>query len=786
VTATDVRPEAGSGPVRGRPAPPAPPPPPEAELLVVAEVALASVTVAAVLALGHLFADGSFLAPVLAFALLGHGLAALCRRLDASSATTTAAGVAGLVLGVSWYLLPETTAFGLPTMASLTAAGEHLTAALEAFREASVPAPVVPGFVLAGVVGVWLIAFTADTAAFRARAPVEAAVPGATLFVFGAALAEGPLAATVPFLLALLAHWLASRALQQAALPTWLAGDARAGSRALLRAGAGLAVLSVAVAVLLAPGLPGVDADAAISWRGGDRDGSGSRVTVSPLVDIRTRIVDQADVEVFTVASDQRSYWRLTSLETFDGRIWSSSGQYRPARGALEPAVPAEMAHATTTTQEFRVGDLASIWLPAAFEPVAVDGATARYDGDSGSLLTEEETVSGLEYRVTSRIKDLEAAPLTAAPNVAPSELRDTYTALPEGFSLSVQQLAAEVAGDPNLGQYERALRLQEHFRDGSFTYDIEVEPGHGGDALERFLFETRRGYCEQYAGAYAAMARAVGLPARVAVGFTPGELEDDGRFHVRGLHGHAWPEVFLAGYGWVAFEPTPGRGIPGAEPYTGVPEQQASAEEAAGATTVPPTTAPPAGPAGGAPTTLPDLFPELGGGGVPADDGSLLARAARPLLVVAGVAVAVPLLWAAVVALAVGWRRARRRAAAETTGQRIGAAWAEVVEELARAGTPRHPWETPVEFARRAGESGPADAALLGRLARAATAAEYGVGALSEEEATAAVTAAATVERSVRADLDARGRVRRALDPRPLLAPRPARRSVREEAVSA
>src|SRR5207253_3253245 len=77
------------------------------------------------------------------------------------------------------------------------------------------------------------------------------------------------------------------------------------------------------------------------------------------------------------------------------------------------------------------------------------------------------------------------------------------------------------------------------------------------------------------FAGTFAAMARAIGLPSRVAVGFTPGVLEADGLWHITGRQAHAWPEVFVAGYGWVAFEPTPGRGAPGAEAYTGVPAQQ-------------------------------------------------------------------------------------------------------------------------------------------------------------------------------------------------------------------
>ena len=116
-------------------------------------------------------------------------------------------------------------------------------------------------------------------------------------------------------------------------------------------------------------------------------------------------------------------------------------------------------------------------------------------------------------------------------------------------------------------------VALQDWFRT-EFTYSTDVPDGHGNSAIESFL-ENRVGYCEQFAGTFAAMARSLGIPARVAVGFTQGEQQDDGTYVVLGRNAHAWPEVWFDGYGWVPFEPTPGRGMPGAEAYTGVPPQQ-------------------------------------------------------------------------------------------------------------------------------------------------------------------------------------------------------------------
>ena len=97
---------------------------------------------------------------------------------------------------------------------------------------------------------------------------------------------------------------------------------------------------------------------------------------------------------------------------------------------------------------------------------------------------------------------------------------------------------------------------------------------------MQEFLAQ-RRGYCEQFAGTYAAFARVLGLPSRVAVGFTPGEQRGDGRYYVQGKHAHSWPEIYFAGVGWVPFEPTPGRGNQAAEQYTGVAPAQADGGEA-------------------------------------------------------------------------------------------------------------------------------------------------------------------------------------------------------------
>jgi transglutaminase-like putative cysteine protease len=746
-------------------------------LLVVAEASLTAITVAAVLGLGRLFADGSFFPQVAFAAVTAHGAAVVCRRRRLGPAPSALVGVVAAALLLTWFQLSETTLFGLPTLDTLRQANTELGDAWRTFGDVVAPAPVLPGFVLAASIGAWVIAFAADTAAFRARAMVEAVVPAGTLFVFGGALGTGGhrLVVSGLFLAAVLGHWLAQRALASMSAPTWLSSETGGGARTILRTGVGIAVIGILASVTIGPNLPGADAKAVVPWRASDRDHPDAKVTISPLVDIRSRLVDQADVEVFRVQATQRSYWRLTSLEKFDGRIWSSDREYRPADGELGTDVDTSGTGERRSTQTFTIEALSSFWLPSAFRPVKLEGTDARYDSDSNSLITEQDTATGETYTVESVLPVLTTEQLEEVPSVAPQRVANEYLQLPAGFSTRVQQLAGVVTRSATT-QYEKAKQLQDYFRSGEFTYDLDVKPTHDGNDLEHFLFDLKRGYCEQFSGAYAAMARAVGLPARVAVGFTPGE-QDPGsdEYVVRGFNGHAWPEVYLEGYGWVPFEPTPGRGMPNAEAWTGVPESQASANDPSTPTTLAPQTTTTLG--DGATTTAPQRP-------LQEDPAAVTGTSSSPwgarLLVALAVVILLPLLWIAGLAVARLVQRRRRRRRAATPGERVEVAWDEVVAALGRAGTPMEPWETPNELAARAASATGLDGRLLAGLAGLVTTATYGPASVPDEVAEQAVEVAHGLEHAALHAVGRRQRLLHLVDPRDVLPERGARVDVR------
>ena len=116
---------------------------------------------------------------------------------------------------------------------------------------------------------------------------------------------------------------------------------------------------------------------------------------------------------------------------------------------------------------------------------------------------------------------------------------------------------------------YRKVLAIQQHFHNGEFVYSTEVETDDDDDALLEFLTQTKAGFCQQYTAAMTVMARALGLPARIGVGYRSGTLQEDGSYLVQTTDAHVWVEVLFPGYGWLQFEPEPGTAHPNAQAGT-------------------------------------------------------------------------------------------------------------------------------------------------------------------------------------------------------------------------
>jgi transglutaminase-like putative cysteine protease len=381
------------------------------------------------------------------------------------------------------------------------------------------------------------------------------------------------------------------------------------------RAGLVGAAASVAVAGLLTAVVP----LSGVAPLTGSGTGTGLATGVNPIVDLGDDLRRGAPVTVLSYRTDapEGQYLKLVDLVDFSGRTWS------PADVRLDPlntldALPDAPGIAPGTdrrdvTTDVTVGALRSPYLPVPVPPTSIAGLDDqwRFVDESGvTVRSDSEGTQGLEYEVTSRPVDPSPDQVVASLDDSGPDMSSYLTV--DGVPQSVTDLAAQVtAGAAN--PFDAAVELQDFFRDGDFTYseDTPVDRGYDGnglDAIETFL-QVRSGYCVHFASAMAVMARTLGIPSRVAVGFLPGDLQgvgDDAAFQVSSDDLHTWPELYFAGLGWVPFEPTVGLGAPqqyleqtGVEP-SDVPSDEAStspdASTAPSATTAPTSAAPDAG----------------------------------------------------------------------------------------------------------------------------------------------------------------------------------------------
>jgi transglutaminase-like putative cysteine protease len=292
----------------------------------------------------------------------------------------------------------------------------------------------------------------------------------------------------------------------------------------------------------------------------------------NPMVDLRRDLLRGEDAPLVEVQTDDPdpSYLRIAVLNRFRDNEWSSGDRDVPSSQTADGQMPALVGVSTTLDRnEYEYSFQAergfdSTWLPTPANAASVRAAGDwRYDIATMDFLASDDdlTTSGLPWSVRAVELDYDANRMAAASPTGALVSRD-FTDLPDGLDDVVGDLARQVtAEEPS--RFEKAVALQRWFReDGGFVYDDNVSLGNGTDDLVRFLTEGddgRRGYCEQFAAAMAVMARELGIPARVAVGFlNPDQVSQD--TFVYSAHDlHAWPELFFSGAGWVRFEPTPG-----------------------------------------------------------------------------------------------------------------------------------------------------------------------------------------------------------------------------------
>ncbi len=287
----------------------------------------------------------------------------------------------------------------------------------------------------------------------------------------------------------------------------------------------------------------------------------------NPYMDLRSRGM-LSDEVVMKVKSQEPVPYRGVVFDEYNGKGWEISNDATEELTATDPhydlsgarGAEPQQGPARLVAQTFYVEKDSSNVIFGAYRPETLFFPMGGVEIDRyNSLRAPLEIAEGTTYSVISQVPNIPPDQLRRAGTNYPQEITDKYLQLPAKGQERTRALARELTED-SANPYDAALALQEHLKT-SYPYDLSIPPQREEmDAVEYFLFEERRGYCEQFSSAMAVMARSLGIPARISTGYAPGEYNPfTGLYEVKASDAHSWVELYFPGYGWSAFDPTPG-----------------------------------------------------------------------------------------------------------------------------------------------------------------------------------------------------------------------------------
>ena len=542
--------------------------------------------------------------------LIGAGIAAAGRAARLGWPTQTIAVLLGAGLAFARLAAPTSLAGGLiPTTATPAAVGAELQIAFELIRFGAAPVVASPGLV--GVLAVVFVVLAALLVnGIGSSRPLLATVPSLAFYLLSATLDRRP------------PSWWTPTALVIVGAVAFLAAGLRSrGGRTRLRstgrplpthswsiAFAVVALVAAAGTLSVARWAATIPESGLVAWRNPTGFGGGlfAGFSYNLFTSMQQDLAEESPVILFVARVSESAppnselYWKLITLDTFDGNYWLPApfDSKRPTSPSDWEAPDLAYTGDTVAVEAVvRIEALRQNYLPVLYSPrgLATEdrllGQSYRSRED-GSVKFDARSQQGLIYSVTSQIpipnfsilasdgdelspmfENAQAEGLFTLPALQvakpalSSRLDSVYTQLPDDFSDVIGGLARQITAETTT-DFEAGLVLEEFFRsNGSFVYDASASSGHSALDLEEWLLDPasrnyRRGYCEQFASAMALMARVLGIPARVVLGFSPGTVQQqaDGAeiIVVRARNAHAWVELFMAGQGWIRFDPTP------------------------------------------------------------------------------------------------------------------------------------------------------------------------------------------------------------------------------------
>ncbi|MFD8479573.1 transglutaminaseTgpA domain-containing protein [Kitasatospora sp. NPDC059673] len=551
-------------------------------------------TALAALSLSPLFKDSFALAPhgllmIAATAAAGAGL----RALPLPRALVLPLQLVAVLYVLMLSTVQSAMAFGvLPGPAALDAVSTLLASGGSDIQEYAIPAPTTDGLRLVVVGSVTLVAVLVDALAVTYRRAAAAGLPLLALYSVGCGLADSPGGMWLWFLFAAAGYLLLLYTEGQDRLTRWgrvFHGTGRS-AVAMSNGGRRVGLIALAAAVLL-PALAPATGAGLFGGFGGQGNGSGSGTgsgderSLNLVVALTANLRANDDTELLrfsTNATDiDQLYLRVAALSEFDGSEWKAGEQSAEPLPTTLPQ-PEGLATSTrnTVSTSVKISDrLGTTWLPMPYPVSWVElpsTANWRFDkaGRTVAAVNGQKT-NGLSYKVGSATVTADPSQLrSAAP--PPEDITRRYLGLPNNLPAVVGETAKKVTqGATNA--YDQAVALQQYFTKGDFTYNTKIEPRTGPDAIAKFL-QDKEGFCVHFAATMAAMSRSLGIPSRVAIGFTPGTGDSSNRI-VRSSNYHAWPELYFSGLGWMRFEPTPNRGT---APLYSIPQAANTAQPSA------------------------------------------------------------------------------------------------------------------------------------------------------------------------------------------------------------
>jgi transglutaminase-like putative cysteine protease len=558
-------------------------------------------TLAAVYPITSLFVSARWLPNAMLVIALTAALGLLLRGLTRSRMLIVLVQLVVVLYVVLLRFTGDTFSFGIPTAATVELANSLGLEAIETIQRNSAPAPLTDGVAFYLVAAVALIAVLVDAMAATWRAPAAAGLPLLTAYLITAA--NGNAASAVRYFIVPVVLWLIMlHTTARATFGRWsttsvsdvTGGESSSDNASAMRALTGgaarlgaLAVVAALIVPILVPHLP----PRYLTDGLGRSPGSGGVGTVgfNDTIDLRNSLVNSDETPILRYTSTGPATVPLRALATsfYSRGEWRVAGRAGQGPDRPVPLPPQSDRREYIMTVSNNVLKAPRLAAPYPVVTPAIEGTPFRIDPVTRDVRVERTVDS---YQVTYADVNPPVSKLRDAGLPTSADILADDRAIPEDAAELVRRWSDEVtAGATN--DYDRAVAIQAHLRDTTqYTYSLDLgEPptddnGQELDPISAF-YETRRGYCTQFATAMIMLARAQGIPARMAIGFIPG-TRDGSSYIVRASDAHAWPELYFEGSGWLRFEPTASRSGPPAYSVPGQDSPTNGATTTAGAAT--------------------------------------------------------------------------------------------------------------------------------------------------------------------------------------------------------